>query len=381
MKLNQLFSPTILVAALLVIAVWGGIGQNFLSAGSWNSAWQESSNLLKESKQQHPPVGREPVRDQSGDRSIEPPVANPKSPDTEKQDNAPSKTKENQGEEEPLPEFNNEESRELLKNSLTFLRNKSLTSSIRQRGMLFGTEVIASGKYLHADGGKGGARTELELQTQNLSLDIVMVNDGVYFFRQVKSASQSAESGTGNEVAGTPAPPTVERINLRTIREKMTEAEVWSGQWIAFGGLYLFMDQVRRSFDWRAPQVKKIRGESYQVITGTWKPEKLASLVPSQKKAIIGRRSLDWKRIPHQIPLQIEIYLVKDGELAGFPYRVIFYRPSEELLEGIRNTPVLITEFSDPVIIETPAQADFQFNAAENEVVDKTDEFLNSLQK
>ena len=247
--------------------------------------------------------------------------------------------------------------------------------------MLFGTELIASGSYLQADGGQGGVRTELELQTMNLSLHVEMVNDGVFFFRRVKSTNEESSVARNEETIDTEAAPSVERINLRQIREEAASDEIWPGHWIAFGGLYLFMDQARRCFDFGSIETKNIKGEEYDVLIGTWKPEKLASLVPTQKDLIIKRHAINWQRIPQQIPLEVEIYFCKQGELAGFPYRIVFYRPNEELLDHVRNVPVLITEYADPEFIETPVQSDFQFNADENEVVDITENFLGSLKR
>ena len=259
--------------------------------------------------------------------------------------------------------------------------------------MLFGTELIASGTYLHADGGKGGVKTELELQTKNLNLQVEMVNDGVFFFRRVKSMNEE-ESAVEDEISNedeTSAEeessiddknaPSVERINLRQVREEVSSDHTWPGHWIAFGGLYTFLDQSRRCFDFGPIVTKKIKGEEFDVLKGTWKPEKLASLVPAQKGSILNHHAINWQRIPKQIPLEVEIYFSKQGELSGFPFRIVFYRPNEELLDNMRNVPVLITEYSDAQFIETPVHADFQFNADENEVVDITEDFLISLRR
>lgn len=385
MKLTQLFQLRIVMTALLVAALGWGAGQNFLSASNWNLSWQETRNSPSQGSPDNTDNDSKPRPDNSPRAES---TASPEStvqPENRTSSDAisagPGNSAEPGDQPVPLRPENHEVSRELLQNSLYLLRTRSLKASLRQRGVLFETELVASGNYLHADGGKGGVRTELEIQTRHLHWNVLMVNDGVYYFRQIQSADTPAPSLSDLRQPDAPATPRVERIHLRQIREKYSDAEVWSGHWIAFGGLYLFMDQVRRSFDWTAPREQQIRGQTCHVISGTWKPEKLASLVPEQRDAILERRALDWQRIPPQIPLQIELYLVKEGDLAGFPLRIIFYRPDAELLEGIRNRPVLITEFSDTTLIDTPPQTDFQFNAAENEVIDKTEDFLISLRK
>ncbi|MEC9092268.1 MAG: hypothetical protein VX438_06150 [Planctomycetota bacterium] len=270
-------------------------------------------------------------------------------------------------------------SQNLLKNSIELLRTQSIRSRVRQIGVLFDKKLETRGTYLQANGGKGGTRMLLEIQTENLVLDVKMVNDGVYFFRQVlvKNGSNDLAGVGGNREKE--VEPRVERINLRLVRERYAQDKSWPGHWLAFGGLYLFMGQARSAFDFTGPDTGEIKGVQYSVLRGVWKPEKLAQLVPDQKVAILNRKALDWRRIPHQIPLEIEIYFVKTGQLAGFPYRVVFFRPQDDLLEGITKKHVLITEYSDPEIVDTPAQSEFQFNADENEVRDVTDDFIKSI--
>lgn len=355
MKLNQLFHRSAIVIAVLAIGVWGLWKQELLTAGSQEKDKANQNGLENESERKQ-------------GTSVE----NSKDVEADSQDS---------NQENLDLQKNNEKVRELLQESILLLRNRSFRTSLRQRGQLFGTELIASGTYLHADGGKGGVRTELEIQTSHLNLQVEMVNDGVYYFRRVKPLSDSSQPVSNEKKIDTNARPAVERINLREIREKLGAEDGWPGHWISYGGLYLFMDQARRSFEFGPIQTKKIKGVEYDVISGTWKPEKLASLVPAQKESILERHAINWKRIPRQIPLEIEIVFFKQGELKAFPYRVIFYRPNEELLDGVRSYPVLITEYTEPVFIETPPQSDFQFNADENEVVDITDEFLSSLRQ
>lgn len=271
------------------------------------------------------------------------------------------------------------ESQKLLKKSIELLRTTSIRSGLRQQGILFDTELKTTGTYLQADGGKGGTRISLEIKSKNLHLDIQMVNDGVYFFRKIVTKNVANMLPRVDSTSGETVEPTVERINLRLIRDRYAHDKSWPGHWIAFGGLYLFMDQARKAFDFEKPGTGKIKGIQYSLLKGVWKPEKLALLVPDQKASILNRKALDWKRIPRQIPLEIEIYFVESGRLAGFPYRVVFYRPTDDLLEGIKRLPVLATEYSDPEIVDTPSQSEFQFNADENEVRDVTDDFINSI--
>ena len=343
MKLNQVFNPLFLVIAVLSLVLYAGWGTKFIAAGSQEGSTSTTATAEKLSNQD---------------------------------------AKESEAEEseiEKASEADLAETKALLQKSVSLLRGKSIQSKIRQRAMLFDTEVISNGIYLQADGGKGGTKIELEVQTQHLELSIRMINDGVYFFRQVRQLNESV-SDEANDLQAKSV-PTVERINLRQIREEYTGAVAWPGHWISFGGLYLFMDQARRSFAFGPVRQKEIKNVTYDVVTGVWKPEVLAKLVPSQKENILDRHSINWQKIPQHIPLEVDIYFVQKGPLAGFPLRIVFFRPTDELLEGIKKTPVLITEYSDPIEIDTPLQSDFQFNANKNEVSDVTDAFLSSLRR
>lgn len=349
-RFHQFVKPIQLALIIAAFAVGIGYASGFLQAGGQDPTSPMPFSDLKKSNESDSP--------KSG---ISPQV---QSAETESDTQAPPKKI--------------GEAQRLVQNSIELLRKHSIQSTLRQRGMLFDTELITHGTYIQAEGGKGGTRIELSIETQNLKLEAKMVNDGAYFFRQVVSRDATSATPDSDSNKQT-ALPTVERINLRQIRNRFADDESWPGHWIAYGGLYLFMDQARRSFHFGPPAKKEIKGKPCSVIRGTWKPDRLAMLLPDQKESILAKQALNWKRIPQHIPLEIEIYFLTQGNLANFPFRIVFYRPTEELLEGIKKNPVLITEYTDPQIIDIPAKSTFQFNADENEVVDITEDFIASM--
>ena len=369
-QIRRLFSPVHLVLALLAIGLGWFVCSRILQAAGQQSGGLVSPDLSfeKDSFQQGASPGtRKGVGFPEGQQP--PALAG------EGANDGKSSAKSSESAENP----DALRTQELLTRSITLLREKNIRCSVKQRGMLFGTELISSGSYLQAEGGRGGVKTELTIQTRNLDLQVKMVNDGVYFFRQIVTRDETAipdDPGWNGLIQ-----PTVERVNLRKIKEVFERDSAWPGHWIAYGGLYLFMEQTRKSFDFGKIRNSNVKEMRVQVLRGVWKPEKLAQLIPEQKELILGKRSLNWKVIPRHIPLEVEIFFVAEGKLAGFPYRVVFYRPNEELLEGIRKIPVLVTEYSEPKLIETPLQSDFQFNAGQNEVNDITDEFILSLRR
>lgn len=273
----------------------------------------------------------------------------------------------------------------IIQDSIRFLRSKSIASDIRQRGFLFEKEILSSGTYLQSEDGHS-SRLELEMETEQLQLKLRLFNDGVYFYRQifpnsvdaVKTPQQSTSNGTfdprNNEVIRR-----IERIHMRAVNNKFSNHAVWPGHWISYGGLYHFVDQFRRCFSISKTKNKIRNGSEYVVVKGVWKPENLAVLIPQQKRSILSDNSLKWDQIPPQIPMEIEIWFHSVGPVKSHPFRIIFYRPEKEVLEGYKQIPILVTEFSNTRIIEKPDSSLFQFNADENEVHDITEDFFHAI--
>jgi len=269
----------------------------------------------------------------------------------------------------------------LVKRSHTLLRDQSFKASIKQRAFIFKKEVVSTGTYLQADGGTGGVRIELDIRTEHLDLKVRLFNDGVYFFRETvdKAAVAAAAVNLGNDRVKSLS--RIESVNLRRMNDQLSKDPHWPGRWIAFGGLYLFMQQTQKCFNFSAPTERTIGDTKVLVTRGTWKPGKLALVLPEQKESILNSSTINLNRIPPQIPTEVELYFLADGKLKDLPRRIVFYRPDSDMANGGSQIPILVTDYVDAQFIDTPEAREFQFSAEKNEVFDITNEFLSEVRK
>lgn len=267
----------------------------------------------------------------------------------------------------------------LVKSSHALLGTQSFKANIQQRAFIFGKEVISTGTYLQADGGRGGVRIDLGIRTEHLDLEVRMFNDGTYFFREtIDKTALLKEDSTSPQLQPTHK---IESVNLRRMSDQLSKDPHWPGRWIAFGGLYLFMQQMQKCFNFSTP-VERMIGETNVLVTrGTWKPEKLVLVLPEQKDSILNSATINLNKIPPQIPTEIELYCHADGVLKDLPRRIVFYRPDSELTNGGKQIPILVTDYVDAEFIDTPEARRFRFSANEFKVHDITDEFLSEVRK
>lgn len=269
----------------------------------------------------------------------------------------------------------------LVKRSHALIRDQSFKASIKQRAFIFKKEVVSTGSYLQADGGKGGVRIELDIRTEHLDLKVRLFNDGVYFFRETVDNAAVAAVAANTETGKVKSLSRIESVNLRRMNDQLSKDPHWPGRWIAFGGLYLFMQQTQKCFDFSTPNETTIGDTKVLLTRGTWKPEKLAMVLPEQKESILNSSTINLNRIPPQIPTEVELYFFADGKLKDMPRRIVFYRPDSDMANEGKQIPILVTDYVDLQFIDTPEAREFQFSAEKNEVFDITNEFLLEVRK
>ena len=269
----------------------------------------------------------------------------------------------------------------LVKRSHALIRDQSFKASIKQRAFIFKKEVVSTGSYLQADGGKGGVRIELDIRTEHLDLKVRLFNDGVYFFRETVDNAAVAADAVNTETGKVKSLSRIESVNLRRMNDQLSKDPHWPGRWIAFGGLYLFMQQTQKCFDFSTPNETTIGDTKVLFTRGTWKPEKLALVLPEQKESILNSSTINLNRIPPQIPIEVELYFFADGKLKDMPRRIVFYRPDSDMANEGKQIPILVTDYVDLQFIDTPEAREFQFSAEKNEVFDITNEFLLEVRK
>ena len=114
-------------------------------------------------------------------------------------------------------------------------------------------------------------------------------------------------------------------------------------------------------------------------ITGQWKREQLARVLPDQKEAIVKGAAPDLSKLPPQVPDQVVLLLGQDDL---FPYRIEYRRqiPQKDAAPGESASRALVTMDLYEVSLNVPIDpAQFGYQPGETEIVDQTDAFVQSM--
>jgi hypothetical protein len=133
-----------------------------------------------------------------------------------------------------------------------------------------------------------------------------------------------------------PLPPSLSRVDLKLLRKSLARSSLPAagdvlpqGEWIMLGGLARLLTALDESFAFAAPRAEELRfnsaeGKSFVklpiwVVSGQWKPEKIAALT--------GREKGKAGPLPDQLPERVELVLGRsDDVLPLFPYRITYWR-------------------------------------------------------
>jgi hypothetical protein len=132
-----------------------------------------------------------------------------------------------------------------------------------------------------------------------------------------------------------PLPPSLGMVELGKLRRAAAQAApagtdvLPQGDWIMLGGLARLLTALDANFVFNQPRADELRftatdGKSLAtlpiwMVSGQWKPEKLAALV-EREPGKIGA-------LPEQLPDRVELVLGRtDDVLPLFPYRITYWR-------------------------------------------------------
>jgi hypothetical protein len=198
----------------------------------------------------------------------------------------------------------------------------AISAELRYRIDAFGHELVGTGNYLQF-----GAGTD-----KLLRLDLRM---------QVGDKPATVQEIRGEESYWIrrdvpPIPPSLGRVDLRQLRKSLAQSSGQSasdvlpqGDWIMLGGLSRLLAALDQNFEFAAPRAEELRFNAAEgktvvrlpiwIVSGQWKPERLASLAEQEP----GKR----KVLPEQLPDRVEIVLGRtDDILPLFPYRITYWR-------------------------------------------------------
>jgi hypothetical protein len=96
---------------------------------------------------------------------------------------------------------------------------------------------------------------------------------------------------------------------------------------IGAGGLGGLLRELRRNFRFELDRQTELLGVPVSVLRGRWQPERLATLLPEQKDAIVQGKQPKYGKLPRHLPTSVVLML---GARDLFPYRIEYRRDDAE---------------------------------------------------
>jgi hypothetical protein len=266
----------------------------------------------------------------------------------------------------------------------------AIAADLRYKIDAFGHELVGTGRYLQLGAGADKLlRLELKMQVAGkpATLQEICGPDTYWIRRDVP-----------------PAPATLGRVDLRTIRQSLAASLdeprqiMPSDGWIMLGGLPRLLASLEKSFEFGPADAQNLEftGEDglvqrlpIWVVEGRWKPGPLGAVAGKEAK------KLKPGELPEQLPDLVRLTLGRTSDvLPLFPYRVTYLRmapPKDETAPasgaGQGSTPpvdhttapreLLTLELFNVHRKGDIDQGEFDYNPANQQVQDLTTAWVN----
>jgi hypothetical protein len=240
----------------------------------------------------------------------------------------------------------------------------SLDARLRVQTNIMEQELVGSGSYYQLRAEHDLLlKLELRLQVAQQVSSLLQVSDGRFLWIRRNLPGQNSLS----------------RVDQRRVRESLAKGSslpiAAPSRALALGGLGKLLESLAENFEFSAPREETLGGTAVWVLHGTWRPQRLAELVPSQQARITAGESLDWSKMPEQLPAQVMVMLGRDKHAPLFPYRVEYQRFNR----AGEATPLVSIDLFD---VRTNVSLDprlFAYKPGDQEVADVTENYLAKL--
>jgi hypothetical protein len=259
-----------------------------------------------------------------------------------------------------------------LEQAILALENRrSVSAKIAHTVDLFGHKPVGSGIYLEERSDRGlRLRLQVRIQLAGQTGSLLHVCDGQYLWMYEKLGD--SESLT--------------RIDVQRVQEALEESgnirEIGkTGWWPGLGGLAKLLRGLHAAFDFPTVEQTRLHQPPLPVWTlrGQWKPEKLAELLPDQKRNLAKGKPVDFEKLPPHVPEHVVLFL---GQTDRFPYRIEYRRrqSSEDAAEDAPEDRAVVTiKLNDVSLNGSLHPTHFLYSPGDLPISDGTGQFLKSL--
>jgi hypothetical protein len=183
----------------------------------------------------------------------------------------------------------------------------SFSARVRQLARVGDTVLKGGGRYLQSGlGEEQRFRFESLLSADTEEFEVLEVCDGIFSWSFRRLAA---------------APPTVERVDIRSIRERLEALGVRDQACVSpyLGGVQRTLALVREWFRFESVSAAAIDEVPVWSIEGRWNRDRLAAHLPAQSKSIVNGEEVAASDLPEGVPWGVRLS-ISQREL--FPFRI-----------------------------------------------------------
>ena len=270
------------------------------------------------------------------------------------------------------PPTSGSEAQQLLEWAIIRLESyQTISARIAHSVDLFGHKRAGSGVYLEERSDRGlRLRLEVRIRLAGETGGLLHVCDGQNLWRYQKLGD--------NE--------TLTSIDIVRVQEALENSgdmkEIGKvGWWPGLGGLPRLLRGLHAAFDFTTVEPIRLVQPPLSAwrLRGQWKAEKLAELLPDQRKNLAKGKPVDLQKLPPHVPDQVVLYL---GQTDWFPYRIEYRRrqPKEHRGADAAEDRAVVTIKLDEVSLNASIHpTHFLYSPGDLPVTDGTGQFLKDL--
>jgi len=244
-------------------------------------------------------------------------------------------------------------------------RAESVSARVRQRVRIGDRVLVGAGRYVQLGIGEDQRfRYESTMKCDTEEFDTLEVCDGVFHWTYRRLG---------------PNPPQLERLDVRRVRDKLTQLKVIDRLGAApyLGGIQRSLALLRQWFQFVAVESATIDDVPVWRIEGRWNPDSLAALLPEQAGAIKAAGGLPAAQLPDGMPWSIRLSI---GKRELFPFRVEWLAiPGVRPVAEAPPQPIAVLELYDVRIGEPVDASAFVYKPATEGMIDITDGYVQQL--
>ena len=258
----------------------------------------------------------------------------------------------------------------LLETAIRTLESRnSVSARIRQTIDLFGNKLVGSGIYEEVRPGRDQLiRLELRTQLGDQVSSLLQVCDGHYLwtYRRLLDDGALSRIDVGRAIRA---------VQTAEPAPKRAEMGILPG----LGGLPRLVRGLYGSFLFVTAEKGQLEQSPVWLLTGQWKPQRLAKILPDQKDAIQQGRPPKLEKLPPHLPDQVLVFL---GQTDLFPYRIEYRRtipPRKGSPQPSASRPIVTVDLFDVRLNMPIDPGRFLYNPGNVKFSDQTDSFIKSF--